>query len=113
MKLNLIEVEVIVKKHKRVLDIDFEKLLKCVAGDSDLNNLSEEEKENIICEFESSNKSNYLKECCGITFEDLPDEETAGFDIEDNMEEIQRLEKEFAEFVYNYGTENNSVDYKR
>ena len=113
MKLNLIEVEVIVKKRKRVLDIDFEKLLKCVAGDSNISNLSEEEKENIICEFESSNKNDYLKECCGITFKGLPDEETAGFDIEDNMEEIQHLEKEFAEFVYNYGTKNNSMGSKR
>ena len=113
MKLNLIEVEVIVKKHKKALDIDFEKLLKCIARDFDINNLSDEEKEDIICEFQSTNKNNYLKECCGITFKDFQNEETAGFGIEDNMEEIQRLEKEFAEFLYNYETENNDSGSKR
>ena len=69
-----------------------------------LNNLSEDDRSDIIAEFESSNQSYYLQEAFNIIFVDLYEDES-GYDVGLNAKELTRLETAFAEFVYNYKNE--------
>lgn len=104
MKINFIKNEVSVKKVKKFFDIDFQKLLEILVQESgfDINNLSDENRDDIITEFESTNYNEYLKKVIGISIENLPDMETDGFDLDDNSERLQKVFDKFAEFVYNY-----------
>lgn len=105
MEFNFIGQKVVVSSHTNTIDIDFEKLLKVVAGtEYDLNNLSEDNRDDIIAEFTSSNQNYYLQEACDIIFADLYEDES-GYDIGLNAKELERLENAFAEFVYNYKNE--------
>jgi hypothetical protein len=71
----------------------------CEEAGFDIHALSEEEKDDIVLEFES-NYNYYLNELIGVELEDLIYQNEEGFDEEDNLEEFTKLKEAFVNYVY-------------
>lgn len=101
MEVNFIENQVVVNKIKHTFDIDFLQIVKMICEDAgfDIHALSEEEKDDIVLEFES-NYNYYLNELIGVELEDLIYQNEEGFDEEDNLEEFTKLKEAFVNYVY-------------
>ena len=101
MKVNFIKNKVVVSKIKHAFDIDFLQIVKMICEEAgfDIHALSDEEKDNIVLEFES-NYNFYLNRLIGVELENLEYETDEGFDADDNLEEFAKLKEEFANYVY-------------
>ena len=102
MEISLIKNVVTVTKRTDKFDLDFGKLVEHIIKNwgITINELSEGDKEDIITDFDCY-WDTYLSVFLNIEIYDLPDDESDGYDIDDNSEVIEKIKNEFAEYVYN------------
>jgi hypothetical protein len=102
MEISLIKNVVTVTKRTDKFNLDFRKLVEYIIKDWDIsfNGLSEENKEDIVANFECDFET-YLGDFLGIDLYDMEYENEEGYDIGDNAKIIEKIKNEFAEYVYN------------
>ena len=103
MEISLIKNIVITTKQTNTFELDFGKLVERIIKDWNgvsINELTEEDKEDIITAFDC-NFDTILSEMLNIELYDMDYEEEDGYDIGDNVEMIEKIKNEFADYVYN------------
>lgn len=100
LEVNLVQQQVITQKVKQTFDIDLCKIVKliCEKAGFDIRALTEENKDDIVLEFET-NYNDYLNETLGVEIDDLCYNDE-GYDMMDNLEEFERLKETFVNYVY-------------
>lgn len=91
------------RKEVHLVDIDVSAIFLSIVrkGGFDINHLSEDDRGDIILEFES-NYEEHIEELYNIKLVKLPDDDCSGYDIGENAETIEKISKEFAEYVWNF-----------